>query len=96
METCDDAATAERRKQIRKDRLAKGVSWDEFMATKVAPEPPATVPFFGSWNNSEELYCGPFGKALPSELPPIILPDPKDVEIQQLKAQLASIETPRI
>ncbi|WP_269620704.1 hydantoinase B/oxoprolinase family protein [Zhongshania sp. BJYM1] len=91
----DDAATVERRKSILKGRLAKGVSWDEFMATRVKPEPPATVPFFGSWNNSEELYCGPFGKALPSALPPIILPDPKDVEIQQLKAKLASLEAPR-
>ncbi|WP_295870804.1 hydantoinase B/oxoprolinase family protein [uncultured Zhongshania sp.] len=89
----DEAETAKRRTEILKGRLAQGISWDEFMATRVNPEPPPAVPFFGRWNNSEELYCGPFGKALPSELPPIIMPDPKDVEIQQLKSQLAALQT---
>ena len=70
----DEAETAKRRTEILKGRLAQGISWDEFMATRVNPEPPPAVPFFGRWNNSEELYCGPFGKALPSELPPIIMP----------------------
>ena len=62
------------------------------MATRVKAQPPEGVPFFGAWNDSKELYCGPFGKALPGELPPIILPDPKDVEIQELKAKLNALQ----
>ena len=88
----DLEATAERRDAIRRARIEKGVSWDEFMATRVKAQPPEGVPFFGAWNGSKELYCGPFGKALPSELPPIILPDPKDVEIQELKAKLSALQ----
>jgi len=85
-------ATVARRKAIRQQRIKQGISWDEFMATRVRPEPPASVPFFGRWNQSEELYCGPFGKALPSALPPIIMPDPKDLELAELKRRVAELE----
>lgn len=88
----DLEATAERRDAIRRARIEKGLSWDAFMATRVKAQPPEGVPFFGAWNDSKELYCGPFGKALPGELPPIILPDPKDVEIQELKAKLNALQ----
>ena len=88
--------TSRNRERIRRERIAKGVSWETFLATRVRAEPPEDVPFFGSWNRSKELYCGPFGKALPDALPPIILPDPKDVEIQQLKQQLVDLKAGQV
>ncbi|MAZ87386.1 MAG: acetone carboxylase subunit alpha [Cellvibrionaceae bacterium] len=85
----DRTATEAARSAERKARVNRGQSWDEFVSEHVTEEPPADVPYFGSWNGSEELYAGPYGKGLPGQLPLIMMPDPKDVEIAQLKAQLA-------
>lgn len=89
----DVPATDSRRDSIRKERIRQGKPWGEFVADHVSAEPPEGVPFFGSWNGSKELYCGPFGKALPDSLPPIILPDPKDTEIAALKAKIAALQS---
>ena len=88
----DIEATERRREGIRQERIKQGKPWDQFLAEHVNEEPPEDVPFFGSWNGSRELYCGPYGKAMPDSLPPIMLPDPKDVEIAALKAKLAALE----
>lgn len=87
----DDAATAAARDAERQARLARGLSWDDFVAKHVTDEPPADANFFGQWNGSEELYAGPYPKALAGQHQPLFMPDPKDVEIATLKAQLAAI-----
>ncbi len=90
--TVDDEATAALRREERQARLARSMSWDDFVVNHVTEQPPAGVPYYGSWNNSAELYAGPFGKGLPGELPPIILPDPLEVENARLRAQLADFK----
>lgn len=89
----DDAATAAARDAERQDRIERGMDWDEFVATHVKDEPPTDIPFFGSWNDSEELYAGPYGKALPGQHPPIMLPDPTEVELATTKAELAALKS---
>jgi N-methylhydantoinase B/oxoprolinase/acetone carboxylase alpha subunit len=91
----DHEATAQRKEEERRARLERGSSWDEFVTRHVRPEPPSTVLYFGNWNESEELYAGPYGKGLAGQLPPIILPDPLVVENQNLKAQLAELQAQR-
>jgi hypothetical protein len=91
----DTEATEAARKAERQARIARGQSWDEFVAEHVKDEPPNAVPFYGSWNDSEELYAGPYGKGLPGQLPPIMLPDPTEVELAQVKAELAELKASR-
>jgi acetone carboxylase alpha subunit len=45
----DHAATEERRKAEREARLQRGRSYDDFVAAWRRDEPPASVPFLGSW-----------------------------------------------
>ncbi|QQD17938.1 hydantoinase B/oxoprolinase family protein [Spongiibacter nanhainus] len=88
----NQAETEAKRNAIRQQRIKQGMTYDEFVKKHVTEEPDQSeVPFFGSWNGSKELFCGPFGKALPGETPPIIMPDPKDIELAKLKAQLAAM-----
>lgn len=89
----DAARTIELRNAERQVRKARGMTWDEFHAKKVKPEPPGDILYFGSWNNSQEIYAGPYGKGLPGQLPPIYMPDPLVVENQRLKARIAQLET---
>lgn len=88
----DLSATAAARAAQREARKARGMRWDDFVAQRVKPAPPDGVMYFGDWNDSAELYAGPYGKGLPGQLPPIMLPDPLMVENKQLKARLAELE----
>lgn len=88
----DMEATAALRQAERQARLARGMSWDDFIANCVTAEPPADIPYYGSWNDSVELYAGNSGKGLPGELPPIVLPDPLEVENARLRERLATLE----
>jgi N-methylhydantoinase B/oxoprolinase/acetone carboxylase alpha subunit len=91
----DIEATEAACKAERQARIARGQSWDEFVAEHVKDEPPSAAPFYGSWNGSQELYAGPYGKGLPGQLPPIMLPDPTEVELAQVKAELAALKASR-
>lgn len=88
----DVQATDAARAAERKARIERGMDWDEFIATYVKDEPPSHIPYFGAWNDSEELYAGPYGKGMPGQLPPLFLPDPLMVENNALKAQLAKLQ----
>jgi hypothetical protein len=88
----DEAATQAIRDAERQARLDRSLSWDDFVATHVKNAPPADIPYFGSWNGSEELYAGPYGKGLAEDLPPIAFPDPADVENARLKGEIADLQ----
>jgi N-methylhydantoinase B/oxoprolinase/acetone carboxylase alpha subunit len=86
----DEAATEQARAAERQARLERGLDWDTYMASEVTDRPELSVPFFGSWNEIDLLFAGDIsGKA--GTLPPIYMPDPKDVEIAQLKAKLSAL-----
>jgi N-methylhydantoinase B/oxoprolinase/acetone carboxylase alpha subunit len=88
----DEQATEQARIDERQARYERSSTWDDFIAAKVTDEPPSAVPFFGNWNGSKELYAGPYGKGLPGQLPPIILPDPTQVALAQSQAELAKTQ----
>ncbi|MCX7169297.1 MAG: hypothetical protein NTY41_03140 [Proteobacteria bacterium] len=50
--------------------IRESVEVDKDTALKVKPEPPSDILYVGSWNNSPEIYAGPYGKGLPGQLPP--------------------------
>ena len=88
----DEAATVEARNAERQARIARSQSWDEFVAEHVKDTPPEGVQYFGSWNGSEELYAGIYGKGLPGQLPPLMMPDPTEVALAQAKAEIAALK----
>src|SRR3546814_3124729 len=53
----DVEATAELRAAERRQRIARGKPYDAFVAEWVTPEPPAHLPYFGSWNDSTRIYA---------------------------------------
>jgi hypothetical protein len=91
----DEAGTQCARTAEREARKARASTWDAFCARTTRDAPPPGANFFGSWNGSEELYAGQFyPKARPGQVAMLFLPDPKDVEIAQLRARLAALEGP--
>ncbi|WNC74188.1 hydantoinase B/oxoprolinase family protein [Thalassotalea psychrophila] len=88
----DEQATQNARTAERQARINRGLSWDEFVATHVTDEPPADINYFGSWNDSAELYAGPYPKALPGEHGPLIMPDPKDIKLAHAQAEIAALK----
>jgi N-methylhydantoinase B/oxoprolinase/acetone carboxylase alpha subunit len=87
----DGEATQEARAAERRARISRGSDWDQFIADNVTAEPPSHIPFFGAWNDSAELYAGPYGKGAPGQLPPLMFPDPLVVENAKLKQQLEAL-----
>lgn len=87
----DRDATEKARDAERQTRIARGVSYDTFVANEVTDKPELPVPFFGAWNDNNLLFAGDISGA-PGTLPPIYLPDPRDVEIAKLKAELAELK----
>ncbi len=88
----DVEATEQARQAEYAARIARGVDWDSYQAKHVVDTPDALpVPYFGAWNENKGLiYAGAISGA-PGTLPPIYMPDPKDVKIAKLEAELAAL-----
>jgi acetone carboxylase alpha subunit len=96
----DAEATAAARAAEREARKQRGIPYAEFVQGWVTPEPPRHLPYYGSWGDDNEVIhatawstLGPVRVSGPmGSLPPIYLPDPKDVRIAQLEARLSELE----
>ncbi|NTV09416.1 MAG: acetone carboxylase subunit alpha, partial [Zoogloea sp.] len=86
-------ATAAARDAERKDRIARGVPYAEFIKSWNQPKPPAHLQYFGCWGDDvETLYMGAPDKFRQSDKPtPNYMPHPKDVRIAELEARLAAV-----
>ena len=96
----DVEATNAKRDAARKARLERGKPFDEFCKEFVQDEPLADVHYYGSWGDVEELTAtvftidGPERVVAPlAELPPIMIPDRREVKIGQLEARIAELES---
>lgn len=92
----DVEATAELRAAERRARIARSKPYDEFVAEWVTPEPPAHLTYFGSWNDNTVIHAqnpaiGLDAKIPADQLQGIYMPNPKDLRIAQLEAELAAI-----
>ncbi len=91
----DSRATEAARNAERRARLERGRPYAEFVEDWVTEAPPQTVPYYGSWGDDNSTIhamawaaTGPIKLALPmSQMPPIMLPDPKDLAIAGLQAE---------
>src|SRR5664279_2286731 len=86
----DEEGTAALRTKIRKDRIARGKPYAEFVDEFVQPEPPKELLYYGSWgqHDDEELFATHWGGLEPergkgklSDLPLIMVPDRRVLKI---------------
>lgn len=89
----DAAATAKLRAEYRRERIARGKPFDEFCKEWVTDEPPPNLPYFGSWNDKSKIYAQNPAINMKvvmdaDQLQGVFMPNPKDLRIAQLEAQL--------
>jgi hypothetical protein len=97
----DAAATEVARAAERQARLRRGRPYAEFVRLWVTPEPPAHLPYYGSWGDDNGVIHatawtthGPVRVAAPtSELPQIFLPDPNVIALAVQQARVAELQT---
>ncbi|RQT87483.1 hydantoinase B/oxoprolinase family protein [Burkholderia cepacia] len=90
----DVEATADARAAERLARIARARPFDAFCAEWVTPEPPASLPYFGSWSDNAEIYATTLGQrvTMPADrLQGAYMLDPKDVRIAELEAHLDAL-----
>ncbi|TFB54411.1 hydantoinase B/oxoprolinase family protein [Cryobacterium tagatosivorans] len=96
-----EQATIELRAQIRRDRIARGKPYHEFVAEFVQEEPPKDLLYYGSWgqDNDEELIATHWGGLEPErvtgklgELPLIMVPDRRVLKIARLEERVRELE----
>lgn len=91
----DAEATAQARAQTRLERLEKSLPYDEFLKTWVKPEPDAALPYYGSWDDPKVIIAGAGATRIRMSSDAIqgcFMPNPKDVRIAELEAQLAAMQ----
>jgi acetone carboxylase, alpha subunit len=88
----DVEATEKARADERKARVARAKPFDAFCKDWVTPEPPTDVPYMGSWDNNAEVWASIPGmmrvKTPSDQIQGVFMPNPKDVRIAQLEAEL--------
>jgi hypothetical protein len=90
----DEAATNAARDTERRARLARGKPFDEFCKEWVTKEPPANVPYFGSWDDPRVIYANDVGTRVTMDadnLRGVLMPNPKDLRILELEAEVAQL-----
>ncbi|NMA72888.1 MAG: acetone carboxylase subunit alpha, partial [Bacteroidales bacterium] len=89
-----DREKTEKARQAEKEaRKTRGVPFNEFVKNWVTDKPAEHMPYYGSWDDRDVIYYGSPDKVTKGEkLKSVMMPNPKDVEIAELKAKLAAIE----
>jgi N-methylhydantoinase B/oxoprolinase/acetone carboxylase alpha subunit len=97
----DVEATEAARAAERAARKERGVPYAEFIRDWVTAEPPEQLPYYGSWGaDNAVIYATAWSTQGPTrvhgamaELPPIYLPDPKDVALAGQQARIGELES---
>jgi acetone carboxylase, alpha subunit len=97
----DTTGTEAARAAERQARLRRGKLYTEFVKLWATPEPPAHLPYYGSWGDDNGIIHatawtthGPVRVAAPvNQLPQIFLPDPNVVALAAQQARIAELET---
>ena len=88
----DLEATEQARREERAARLRRAKPYAEFVRDWVTPTPPAHLPFFGSWDDPRTLYRGTPEDTCPADaIVPVMMPNPKDVRIAELEAEISRL-----
>jgi acetone carboxylase alpha subunit len=87
----DAEATERRRAEYRQARIRRAKPFDAFVKEWVTPEPPASLPYLGSWNDPAKIYGSSAGQRVlmdGDKLQGVFMLNPKDLRIAELEAQL--------
>lgn len=89
----DADATEKARAEARKARIAESKPYKTFITEWVKPKPSANVPYYGSWNDKSLVHAGSPDKVHPAAEvnPPVIMPNPLQVKIDKLQAELDAV-----
>jgi len=98
--TVDVSATKAARNAERRSRIKRSKPFDAFCKKWVTPEPPTDLPYMGSWNDTKLIHANnpAIGQRLTmkaNELQGVYMPNPKDLRIMQLEAELAASRAPK-
>ena len=77
------------------ERIARGKPFDEFCKDWVTAEPPADLPYFGSWDDTKTIYATSAGRRITmpaDQLQGVFMPNPKDLRIAELERELAQLK----
>lgn len=86
--------TEQARREEREARKQRGVPYNDFVKNWVTNEPPAELPFYGSWSDKDVIYAGsPNNKMQSGNLKSVWMPNPKDVQIEKLERELAVLRS---
>jgi hypothetical protein len=91
----NEEATRRKRDEYRALRIRRGRPFDEFCREWVTAEPPATLPYFGSWSDPTQIYATSAGQRITMSsdaLQGVFMPNPKDVRIAELEAELEKLQ----
>ncbi len=91
----DEEGTRTARDEERAARLRRGKAYREFVKEWATPEPPTDIPYYGSWDDDAVVYAGKgaMRQKMPAgDIREVFLPDPKDVRIAELEAQLQALQ----
>jgi acetone carboxylase alpha subunit len=89
-----EAATKQLRDEYRQERIRRGKPFDKFCDEWVTPEPPAHIPYFGSWSDNKEIFATSAGQRIKldaDKLQGVFMPNPKDVRISELEAEVSAL-----
>lgn len=87
----DLEATESVRQDERQSRKQRGKPFDEFLTDWTQTQPPANVPYYGSWDTTQEIYLGdPEQKVKREDAAGIMMQNPKDIRIAELEQRLRS------
>ncbi|MDB6100233.1 MAG: acetone carboxylase subunit alpha [Gammaproteobacteria bacterium] len=91
----DEPATRQKRSGYRALRIRRGRPFAEFCRDWVTPEPSANLPYFGSWTDPAEIYATSGGQRIKMKadaLQGVFMPNPKDVRIAELEAEIEGLK----
>ncbi len=90
----DQEATQKLRAETIKQRLSQGKPFDQFVAEWTKPGPTEIpVPYFGCWDNREEIFVGVADMPSPADaIQPIEMDDPDQVRIAELEDEVAMLK----
>lgn len=91
----DVEATDRARAEERASRKARGKPFDQFCSEWVKAEPPAELPYFGSWDDTTKILAHHGGQRVVMEagnLTGVFMPNPKDLRIAQLEREVARLQ----
>lgn len=89
----DVEATQKARDAEREKRKARGKPYKEFVQGWETDKPSGEVPFYGSWDDRGTIYMGSPEKTCPADaIQSVMMPDPKDVRIAKLEAEIEALK----